>query len=171
MSVIKLIESKPLGSIKDILELGCGDLHEAVEIIDTITGEYFAIDKIVGGLTENKRIHVINENYFDINKIEPIIKDRKFDLIFANYSLCFNKKMSIIECLPYYFAKIVKGGVFYVSDFSSDEQVVKKRNNLDDDWFFDIIKKGFSSFEIYRNNVFEKEHNHSHSIFELIAYK
>ena len=85
--------------------------------------------------------------------------------------MCFNNKEQIINILPFYFKKIKKGGTFYLLDFTLDEEVVYKRTNLWDIWFFDLIKKYFNHFEVRIKKVFEREHDHTHHIFELICFK
>ncbi|MFZ2303607.1 MAG: class I SAM-dependent methyltransferase [Minisyncoccia bacterium] len=171
ISIVNYIKTNLSGQLCNVLELGSGDQSEAMQIVTEISGEYFSIDKKETDKPVNSQITFINANFFGINEVDKIIHNKKFDLIFANYSLCFNKKDVIIEHLPYYFGKLTGNGIFYVGDFTLDEQVVKKRTNLDDEWFFDFIKANFSSFKISRQNVFEKEHGHSHSVFRLIAYK
>jgi len=171
MSVVDYIKNNfESRKILNILELGSGDQKEAPLITNYIKGKYFAID-IHRADQENLAVSFICENYFNIDKINNKIKNVKFDLIFSSYSICFNKKDTIIERLPFYFEKISSGGIFYLSDFCSDEVVVKNRTNLDEAWFLELIKKYFKTYTISKRVVYEEEHRHSHSIFELIAYK
>ncbi len=171
ISVVNYVKTNLAGRLGNVLELGSGDYNEALQIATEISGEYFAIDKKANDKPENTHVSFINADFFDIAEIDKIIHEKKFDLIFANYSLCFNKKDVIVERLPYYFDRLTKDGIFYVGDFTIAEEVVKKRTNLDDEWFFDLIKKYFSSVEISRQEVYEEVHGHTHRIFELIAHK
>lgn len=171
ISVVNYIKDNLAGRALSILELGSGDNNEAMQIRAGVTGEYFAIDKKEPVVPASTNITFVNANLFDIKEVEKIICDKKFDFIFANYSLCFNKKDTILENLPYYFNKLEEGGIFYVGDFTANEEVVQKRTNLDDEWFFDFIKSNFKSFEISRQEVYEEVHGHTHRIFELIAHK
>jgi len=171
ISAVNYIKTMLSGRLCNVLELGSGDQSEATQIATEISGEYFSIDKKAVDESVNNRVTFINADFFDINEVDKIIHNKKFELIFANYSLCFNKKDVIVEPLPYYFGKLVEGGIFYVGDFTNDEQVVRKRTNLDDEWFFDFIKKRFRSYEIGRENVYEELHGHTHRVFQLIAHK
>lgn len=169
ISIVDYVKIDLSGRLHNVLELGSGDLAEATQIAAEISGEYFAIDKRAVNARTSAHVTFINADYFDIDTVDNIIHDKKFDLIFANYSLCFNKKDALIERLPHYFDKLTENGIFYVGDFTTDEEIVKKRTNLDDEWFFDLIKKYFSSFEILRQEVYEEVHGHTHKIFEVIA--
>lgn len=171
ISIIKYVDSLSCNKLFNVLELGSGDQKQAIEIASKITGNFVSIDKIRPDLFTDKNILFINDNFFNLESINNIIKDQKFDLIFSNYSLCFNRKESIIECLPYYFEKLSDNGIFYIVDFASNEEVVKKRTNLDDKWFFDLINTYFEYFDLIREHIYEEEHGHNHKIFELIAHK
>jgi trans-aconitate methyltransferase len=172
MSIINYIKNNISDNISNVLELGSGDQSDALQILQIFKKvKYFAIDRKNSEI-KNSNISFINFDYFNINSIDKIIKNEQFNIVFSNYSLCFNKKDLIIELLPYYFKKIVPGGIFYLSDFTKNEQTVIKRTNLDDEWFFELINKYFKSYTILsKKTVYEKEHDHSHSIFDLIAYK
>lgn len=170
ISIVNYIKTNLSGQLHNVLELGSGDQSEATQIAAQISGEYFAIDKKAIDKTVNSRIISINADYFDIGEVDKVIHDKKFDLIFSNYSLCFNKKDIIIERLPYYFNKLEKNGVFYIGDFTDKEQIVKKRTNLHDEWFFNMIKTYFNSFTISEHDVYEKEHGHNHDVFELVCF-
>lgn len=170
MTIIDYIRTNSPNKLDNVLELGSGDQADALQIISDINGKYFAIDK-KNNEKENIGITFINADYFDIDYVDKIINNDKFDLIFSNYSLCFNQKDVIIKSLPYYLNKITQNGIFYLSDFNNNEQVVKKRTNLYDEWFFELIKTYFKSYNISEREVYEKEHDHTHNIFELIAYK
>lgn len=171
ISVVNYVKTNLAGRLCNVLELGSGDQGEAMQIVTEISGEYFAVDTKASNESVNHQITFINTNFFDINEVDKIIHEKKFDLVFANYSLCFNKKDVIVEHLPYYFDKLTEDGIFYIGDFTNDEETVKKRTNLDDEWFFGLIKKYFSSVEISRQEVYEEVHGHTHRIFELIAQK
>lgn len=171
ISIVNYIRTGLSGRLCNVLELGSGDQSDAMQIATEISGEYFSIDKKITDCPINTNVVFINADYFNIDEVDKVIHNKKFDLIFSNYSLCFNKKDIIAKHLPYYFNKLTPSGIFYVGDFTNDEQVVKKRTNLDDEWFFNIIKMYFGSFKISRQDIYEKDHGHSHSIFELIVYK
>ena len=152
------------------VDLGCGNLRDALWLSQKINGKILAIDK--KNQHNNKKIMCIEADYFGIKKINQSVKANKhYDLIFSCYSLCFNKKEQIVSFLPFYFKQIKKGGFFYLLDFTIDENVVTKRTNLWDIWFFDLIKKHFDHFEVKTKKVFEKEHKHTHCIFELVCFK
>jgi len=170
MSIIDYIKLNLSSGFNSVLELDSGDQNEAQKIINEINVRYFAIDKKEEKARDSK-ISLFNLDFFNVSQVDNVIKDIKFDLIFSNYSLCFNKKDIIVKFLPYYFNKIKPNGIFYLNDFSVDEQTVKKRTNLDDQWFFDLLNRYFKSYTISRQTIYEKEHGHSHSIFELIASK
>ncbi len=158
--------------LSNAIELGCGHLVDALWLSKKISGKILAIDKKIKQNNKNKKIVCVEDDYFDINKISQYAKTNgRYDLIFSCYSLCFNNKEQIINLLPFYFEKIKKGGVFYLLDFTSDEDIVSKRTNLWDIWFFDLIKKYFSQFDVRIKKVFEKEHKHTHHIFELVCFK
>lgn len=171
ISVVNYIKSNLTKQLFNVLELGSGDQSEAMQIVAEISGEYFAVDKKASCEPVNSKITFVNADFFDVDEVDKVIHEKKFDFIFANYSLCFNKRDIIIKQLPYYFGKLTKGGMFYIGDFTTEEEVVKKRTNLDDDWFFDLIKKYFDSIEISRQEVYEEIHGHTHRIFELVAQK
>lgn len=171
ISIVDYVKIKLTGRLSNVLEIGSGNQSEAVQISTEISGEYFSIDKKAFNAPTNSKIVFINADYFNIDEVDRVIHNKKFDLIFSNYSLCFNKKDTIVKYLPYYFDKLTPGGIFYVGDFTNDEQVVKKRTNLDDEWFFNIIKMYFGLFKISRQDIYENEHGHSHSVLELIAHK
>ena len=158
--------------LNNAIELGCGNLTDALWLSKNISGKILAIDKKIKKNDDDKKIIYIESDYFDINKISGYTKINKhYDLIYSSYSLCFNNKEQIINILPFYFKKIKKGGTFYLLDFTLDEEVVYKRTNLWDIWFFDLIKKYFNHFEVRIKKVFEREHDHTHHIFELICFK
>lgn len=159
-------------NLSNVIELGCGNLIDTRWLSKKKSGKILAIDKRIKQNNKNKKIVCIEADYFDINKISQYVKSNKhYDLIFSCYSLCFNNKEQIVNFLPFYFEKIKKGGTFYLLDFTSDENIVSKRTNLWDIWFFDLIKKYFSRFEVRTKKVFEKKHKHIHYIFELVCFK
>jgi len=170
MLIDKFVEKTFGNKTIKILELGSGDQADALKVTDKMNGEYIAVDKLDCDNPTNN-ITFIKNDYSDIANIDKLINKKNFDLIFSNYSICFNTKERILEFLPYYFNKIAAGGYFYLSDFCTDEEIVKRRTNLDSQWFFDLISANFKTFEASRSEVFEKEHNHNHRIFELVAVK
>ncbi len=144
-----------------IVELGCGNLDN----ISSLKGDIIAVDKKIVG-KPRKNMKVVEGDFFDIT-----FKER-FDRINAHYSLCFNKKGVIESKFPYITSRLKKGGVLSIKDFQTDESIVLKRTNLDDSWFFDLLKKYVNpNFKIKRSKVFEESHNHTHLIFELIITK
>jgi len=157
--------------LSSAIELGCGSGKDALWLSKKIGKKILAIDKEIKKNNDNKKIINVEADYFDVKKIAKYIKaDNRYDLIYSSYSLCFNDKEQIINVLPFYFKKIKNGGTFYLLDFTSDEEIVSKRTNLWEIWFFDLIKKYFDHFEIRTKKVFEKEHGHTHHIFELVCF-
>ena len=157
--------------LNNAIELGCGNGKDALWLSKKIGKKILAIDKEIKKNNDDKKIINVETDYFDVNKIGKYIKaDKHYDLIYSSYSLCFNDKEQIINVLPFYFKKMKSGGAFYLLDFTSDEKIVSKRTNLWEIWFFDLIKKYFDHFEIRTKKVFEKEHGHTHHIFELVCF-
>ncbi|MBU1032877.1 MAG: methyltransferase domain-containing protein [Patescibacteria group bacterium] len=143
-----------------ILELGCGDLKDA----NNMQGKVIAIDKkIVCKPAHN--VTAIEADYFDIQL------EGDFDLIYSNYSLCFNTKVKIEDRLPKILAHLKPGGIFLVRDFHTEDKVVKKRTNIHAPWFFDLVKKYVGPITVSDEKIFEAEHSHEHHIFSLKAKK
>ena len=143
-----------------ILDLGCGDLNE----LNEVTGEITAIDKKNIG-TAAKHITFIQGDFFETEITED------FDLIRAHYSLCFNTREKIEKKLPQLLKHLKTGGILEIKDFHTSDQVVKKRTNLYDSWFFNLIKQIIGPYQLNDEKVFEQEHGHEHRIFILRAKK
>ncbi len=94
-----------------------------------------------------------------------------FDIIYANFSLCFNTREVIEKKLPNFLVHLKRKGVFQIKDFHTDDPVVKKRTNLHTEWFFDLVRKNVGAFTFQDEIVFEEEHHHAHHIFTLRAVK
>ncbi|MDD5726746.1 MAG: class I SAM-dependent methyltransferase [Patescibacteria group bacterium] len=147
--------------MKKALELGCGDLKEANVLTDY---DVLAIDKKING-TPAAHVTALEADYFDVE-----IKDQ-YNLVYSNYSLCFNKKEVIQSRLPKILSHLLPSGIFILNDFSNNEKTVLKRTNLDETWFFDLIRSNVGEFEVKREQIFEEEHGHFHQIFQIQAIK
>ncbi len=129
-----------------------------------MSGEVVAIDKKIT-CQPAKHVSAIKGDYFDMQL------EGDFDLIYSNYSLCFNKQETIEQKLPLILSHLKPGGVFQVQDFHSGDKVVKKRTNLYATWFFDLVKKEVGPFTLKDEKIFERGHNHEHWEFTLKAIK
>ena len=127
------------------------------------------IDKKVSNSLSLQKIKFILGDFFE-KEVENQITGN-FDLILASYSLCFNTQEKIEKNLPFYLKKINPDGVFLLYDFSyPKEEVVSKRQNLwGEMWFLNLLNNYFNCFEIESQELYEKEHDHTHHIFQLVA--
>lgn len=147
--------------MKKALELGCGNLSEANSLTDySVT----AIDKKITG-TPLSHVTTIEGDYFNIDL------KTTFDLIYANYTLCFNKRSRIESRLPYILLHLTNGGTLIIKDFAKDEKTVTKRTNLDAEWFFKLLRRHVGKIYISRERVHEKEYNHMHEVLTIQGVK
>lgn len=102
-------------------------------------------------------------------KIRDSAEHGLFDVLYSAYSLCFNKKEKIETYLKKYFSLLKEDGIFCVADFTDHEEVVTNRTNLFDDWFTNLVLSNFKNLYLTKIDMFEKEHNHSHHTFVLVA--
>jgi hypothetical protein len=157
--------------IANVLDLGGGGWEDALWIKNHGANNAVVIDKRMPEGTPPAGVEAITGDYFDSSVQGRISVMPQFDFIFSCYSLCFNPKEKIIANLPFYFNHIKKGGTFLLLDFTDEETIVTHREDLfNKEWLLEMIDASFSRREIKTQAVFEKEHNHTHHIFQLAAY-
>ena len=168
LSFKNFIEQSDL-KIQSAIELGGGEGNDANWLCGKGVKEIIMIDKKSPEGSLNNGLKFVRRDFFNTDETKGELDDKEFDLLFSCYSICFNTRQQIEEKLPFYLEKIKKGGTFYLLDFNPNEQVVARRTNLWDGWFFSLLNKYFNHFEIKTQEVYEKAHQHRHNIFELVC--
>lgn len=167
LAITNYLTSQSL-NLKNVLDLGGGDGAEANNIAKKGASVY-VIDRKTPIANRAEKVNSIVADFFDISKVELELSDTLFDVIYASYSLCFNKQDVIETHLPFYLQRVRGGGVFCVYDFTSEEEQVTKRTHILDGWFITLLNQYFDHFEITTQKVYEPAHNHTHNIFQLIC--
>lgn len=168
LSFRNFIESSGIKT-ENVIELGGGDGEDANFLSGLGVKNLVMIDRKKSTQKIDERINFIEADYFNDETVKNQINGSEYDLIFSCCSLCFNSKQKIEENLPFYLNKIRRGGYLYILDFADGEQVVTKRTNLWDGWFFSLLNRYFDHLEINTQEIFEEAHGHSHRIFELVC--
>jgi len=147
--------------MKTALDLGCGDLKEANSLTEY---HVIAVDRKIEGVPL-PHVTFIEGDYFDMEF------KGEFDLIYSDYSICFNRRERIEENFPRILSLLRQGGILIIRDFSSEEKVVQKRTNLDEEWFFELLRKNVGTLKIERKEVYEENHKHTHHLLIMTCQK
>lgn len=102
----------------NVLEIGCGNGRDAVEIIKR-TPDYLGID-ISENLVALAR-HKVPEVHFEVADVESYAFSQNLDIVFAFASLLHVPKESLKEILKRAFFSLNDGGIFFLSLKYADE--------------------------------------------------
>ena len=104
----------------------------------------------------------IQANYLSdeaIEKLKEKLSERKIDVLYSAYSLCFNEREKLEEYLPKYFALLSKNGEFIINDFGPSEKVVANHTHIDK--MLPFFAKYFKKIRLTNEEkVSDKDHFH-----------